>query len=192
MINFSRLKICSPKICPTWPTTLRGLAHMEVTSLLCKWVCSLQPLPHMGLPTWEKESQRTHIWCSQSQLLAWTSPLCWMDVCPLWLFWLPGEVKRVTGGKRPWSRQISRMPTRSRVPKKLGLMMTSLEQRIRARAKTTRSLISTWNLCCQWLLLSQLWLVACQATNHSWACACSWCRSRCYNHRKRCKQPQLR
>ena len=110
---------------------------------------------HMGegMPTY------THlVQPSQPQLLAWMSPLCWMDVCPLRLFWLP------------WSRQICRMPTRSRALKKVGLMMTSLAQRIRARAKTIRSLGWTWSLCCQWLLLSQLWLVA---------CACSWCRFRC-------------
>ena len=83
--QLSKLKICSPKICLTWPTTLGGLMpYMEVTSLQCKWVCSLQVLT-----TWEKGCQRTHIWCSQPQLLAWTSPLCWMDVSPLQLFWLP-------------------------------------------------------------------------------------------------------
>ena len=134
---------------------MRGLmrGHMEAISPQCKWACSLQ-----RLTTWEKGCQRTHIWCSQPQLLAWMSPLCWMDVCPLRLFWLP------------WSRQMCRMPTRSRVLKKVGLMMTSLEQRIRVRAQTTRSLGWTWNLSCQWLLLSQPWLVA---------CACSWCRFRC-------------
>ena len=63
--QFSTSKICSPKICLTWPTTLGGLMpyiyiyiYMEVTSLQGKWVCSLQLLT-----TWEKECQRTHIWC---------------------------------------------------------------------------------------------------------------------------------
>ena len=83
------------------------MPYMEVTSLQCRWVCSLQLLA-----TWEKESQHTHIWWS---LLAWTSPLCWMDVCPQRPFWLPP------------SRQICRMPTRSRVPTKVGLMMTKSE-----------------------------------------------------------------
>ena len=47
--------------------------------------------------------------------------------------------------------------------------MTSLEQRIMVLAKATCSSVSTWNPCCQWLLLSQLWLPA---------CACYWCRFR--------------
>ena len=62
------------------------------------------------------------------------------------------------------------MPRRSRALKKVGLMMTSLERRIRVRARTTPTVVLIWNLCCQWLLLSQLCLVA---------CACSWCRFRC-------------
>ena len=65
---------------------------------------------------------------------------------------------------------LCRMPRRSRALKKVGLMMTSLERRIRVRARTTPTVVLIWNLCCQWLLLSQLYLVA---------CACSWCRFRC-------------
>ena len=142
------------------------MPYMEVTSQQCRWVCSLQLLA-----TWEKKCQCTHIWCSQPQLLAWTSPLCWMDVCPQRPSWLPP------------SRQICRMPTKSRVPTKVGLMMTSLKQRIRARARlyvlwcrleTCLASVSCWQdtLARQVSSLhqSQLWLVA---------CACSWCRFRC-------------
>ena len=135
------------------------MPYMEVTSQQCRWVCSLQLLA-----TWEKKCQCTHIWCSQPQLLAWTSPLCWMDVCPQRPSWLPP------------SRQICRMPTKSRVPTKVGLMMTSLKQRIRARAR----LYVLWcrletclaSVSCQQDTLasqvsslhqSQLWLVACAA-----------------------------
>ena len=140
--------------CKTMLLIMLGLmrGHMEAISPQCKWVCSLQ-----RPTTWEKGCQATRIWCSQPQLLAWMSPLC-LDVCPLLLCWLP------------WSRQIWRMPTRSRALKKVCLMMTSLEQRKKVQAQTTCSLGWTWNLCCQWLLLSQLWLVA---------CACSWCKFRC-------------
>ena len=64
--QFATLTICSPKICLRWPTTLGGLMPcMEVTSLQCRWVCSLQLLA-----TWQKECQCSPIRCSRPQLLA--------------------------------------------------------------------------------------------------------------------------
>ena len=93
--QFSTLKICSPKICLTWPTTL-GVCHIYGSYKPAGQVGMQPPTAHHmgeGMPTYTHLMQlpgsitmrvRWHSFSHQPQLLAWTSPLCWLNVCPLY------------------------------------------------------------------------------------------------------------
>ena len=113
---------------------MRG--HMEAISPQCKWVCSLQRLNHMreGMQMYTHLMQpATAPFMNQSALLNWRLP-------PTTLLTSTKPANLQNADKESDCRQVGLLvgilQIWCRVPKKVGLMMTSLEQRIRARAKT--------------------------------------------------------